>query len=286
MAAIQWRTPALPPAPGAEGAFPLPARTIPNVSAWAARQREMFHTGTGFFGTQQLQPVSPTELIYAMPHPSKRSKPLTIATSLATTPSFPATQRPSDTAPRRILFAPGPMPMGTPRASPPHKTGLFFPPSSPPGGCAASSPVSPASSSMLALASSETEADDEAAVPLQLPALKEEEVAFAGDRRVPGVLKPAEEAPAIQEAPATNPAIYRFDHGVMAEDEARRRHQEACDANLSIARGRRATRSKRPLRQLSSSASCSEDEDHLDVKDGAVSTQCPHCNKDYRQNNR
>lgn len=74
--------------------------------------------------------------------------------------------------------------------------------------------------------------------------------------------------------------VYQFDEGVMSETVARTHRQNAIDNYLRVERGRRASRAKRRRRELGATSSEEEDE-----TDGAVSTQCPHCNKVYRQNN-
>jgi uncharacterized C2H2 Zn-finger protein len=77
----------------------------------------------------------------------------------------------------------------------------------------------------------------------------------------------------------TSRALYVYAEGVMAEDHAQQLQASARDRYMQVQRGRRASRAKRRRRELGTGSS-EEDE-----ADGAVSTQCPHCNKTYRQNN-
>ena len=74
-------------------------------------------------------------------------------------------------------------------------------------------------------------------------------------------------------------SLYVYSEGVMAEARAQQLQAQARDSYMQVQRGRRASRAKRRRRELGTGSS-EEDEE-----DGAVSTQCPHCNKTYRQNN-
>eukprot|EP00730_Choanoeca_flexa_P004916 TRINITY_DN11841_c0_g1_i1.p2 TRINITY_DN11841_c0_g1~~TRINITY_DN11841_c0_g1_i1.p2 ORF type:complete len:264 (+),score=58.99 TRINITY_DN11841_c0_g1_i1:492-1283(+) len=73
--------------------------------------------------------------------------------------------------------------------------------------------------------------------------------------------------------------LYKYSEGVMPESVAKRLQAQARASYMQVQRGRRASRAKRRRRELQGVHS--DD----DVTDGAVSTQCPHCNKTYRQNN-
>eukprot|EP00045_Choanoeca_perplexa_P001497 m.19971 g.19971 ORF g.19971 m.19971 type:complete len:237 (+) comp10982_c0_seq1:445-1155(+) len=79
--------------------------------------------------------------------------------------------------------------------------------------------------------------------------------------------------------PAESSALYVYAEGIMPEAHAKQLQASARDRYMQVQRGRRASRAKRRRREL---GGCSSSEDEAD---GAVSTQCPHCNKTYRQNN-